>query len=468
VGTTDLRYGVDPVEHRFVGRGAELAELLGLLDAGGSRPGAARPAAPGDGGRERLALLLDVARAQARAHDVAGSTATCGEAADLARVVGDRAALGQAALVQEGVSDPPWLRAARPWCEEALQEGGDDSPLRARLLAHLAMTRMVFGEQDVPGGDGSAAALAMAERLADPDALVAALRARQFARGGPDGNVDRRRLGDRMLVVAAGTNRADTAMWGHLWRFDALLQAGSVDAAEAELDAVEAAVARVREPLARVHLLRSAFAVAFTRGRFADATALNDEIGVICRRAGHEGLMMTVRAAACHVAICTGAEIETGDIDGQVLALGPYAQLVRLSIASHHLVQGRRDEAARWAQRLLPPGSPRVPAFMSLITGALRARVAAGLDDAASVAAVHRVLSPYGDLHVVGGAGAMASHGPVPLYLGMTAATCGGTAAAVEHLRSAVAVGGRDWLAARGGAGALPPCAAAAGARAFR
>lgn len=47
-----------------------------------------------------------------------------------------------------------------------------------------------------------------------------------------------------------------SALWGHLWRLDASYELEAMDAAAAEIDAVEALVERTRLPLVRWHLLR--------------------------------------------------------------------------------------------------------------------------------------------------------------------------------------------------------------------
>jgi hypothetical protein len=82
-----------------------------------------------------------------------------------------------------------------------------------------------------PGaGPLSEQALAMAERLGDPVALRSALGARQLARSGPDGARDRVELGTRMLTLAEAEAEADgdddAALWGRLWRVDALVRLG--------------------------------------------------------------------------------------------------------------------------------------------------------------------------------------------------------------------------------------------------
>ena len=68
----------------------------------------------------------------------------------------------------------------------------------------------------------------MAERLDDPPSLAIALRARQLARSGADGNAERLVLGGRLLALGERTGDPEDVLWGRLWRFDALLQAGRV------------------------------------------------------------------------------------------------------------------------------------------------------------------------------------------------------------------------------------------------
>ena len=246
---------------------------------------------------ERAELLIAAAHAHAAANDLAAATDLCTEAAGLARHAGDAQLLGRAALVLPGVSDLTWLAASRQWCEAALRgldEG--DTPLRAMLLAQLCHT-MVFPEADTEGMDrASAAALAMAERLGDRAALVSALRARQLVRSGADGNAERAELGARMVALGTADGDGDAQLWGRIWRFDAFLQAGRIVDAERELDLLEPVVARLRRPLARLHLIRSRGALAFGRGDFTEATRLNDEAFAIAQDGGHTGALLTATA----------------------------------------------------------------------------------------------------------------------------------------------------------------------------
>ena len=397
---------------------------------------------------ERLAVLLDVARARGIAHDVAGAIATFTEAAELARATGDAAALACAALGLPEVSEAEWLDAVRGWCAEALRGLGEgDRPLKAKLLAQVAHCAL-FGTDARVLEDASAASLAMAERLDDPSSLAIALRARQLARSGADGNAERLVLGGRLLALGERTGDQEDVLWGRLWRFDALLQAGRVAEAEAELAAVEPVVAALRRPVARLHLLRGRVAVALGRGRFAEARALNEETIAIAERGGDFGAAATARSLRLGMAASTGDE--PGDlawVRRQPSRMHPMAALTRAQVARLLFERGEQAEAREWYASLPEPGSPRVPVFIALALEGMRAQVLPEFGDPATAEAVHRLLLPYADLHLVGGAGAATTGGSVRLALGIAARVAGKPDVAVRHLRTAVTLNDASGLA---------------------
>ncbi|HEX3257632.1 MAG TPA: AAA family ATPase [Pseudonocardia sp.] len=397
---------------------------------------------------ERLSVLLELARARGLAHDVAGAIGTFTEAAELARATGDAAGLAAAALGLPEVSEMPWLDVARGWCEEALRGLGDgDSPLKAKLLAQVAHGAL-FTADPRTITDASAAALAMAERLDDPSSLAIALRARQLARAGADGNAERLVLGGRLLALGERTGDQEDVLWGRLWRFDALLQAGRVLDAEAELDALEPVVATLRRPLARLHLLRNRVTLALGRGRFAEGRALNEETIALAERGGHLGAYATARSLRLGIAARTGGD--PGDLDWlrtHPARMLPMAALSRAQMSLYFVARGDWDEAREWYASLPGPGSPQVPAFMALALEGLRALLLPDFGDAATAEAVHRLLLPYADLHLVGGAGAITTGGSVRGALGIAAHVAGKPDVAVRHLRTAVTVNDAAGLA---------------------
>jgi tetratricopeptide (TPR) repeat protein len=381
---------------------------------------------------DRCRLLLGRARAQVRAYDVDGSRQSLLAAAELARAAGDAETLAQASLVMEGVSDFVWDAQGRALCEEALAALPDaDSPVRARLLAQRVVADS--WQVDNPAEPLSEAALAMAERVGDRRAIVEALRARQLAFSGPDGARDRVELGDRLLAIGGDD---DTMLWGHLWRFDAFAQLGELNRAESECDALDTAAARLRSPLARWHALRSRAAIALVRGRFADAERLGQEGLALAQRAGHDGALLP---SIGFLLILRGLTGNAAAISDEVVdSYGPQMPFLRGVLASWMLVMDRRDEAERLYRTMPPP--EQVPGFVFLSGLGAVADLAAEFDDREGAERIYRLLSPFADRWVCGGAGVVAILGSVRLALGIAAATSGRLDDAVRQLRAAIEI----------------------------
>ena len=78
--------------------------------------------------------------------------------------------------------------------------------------------------------------LTLAEACADPDALVAALRARQLTGSGPEHSDQRADLAARMTALGERQRRPAVEMWGRLWTIDVLWERGDLGGIEAEID----------------------------------------------------------------------------------------------------------------------------------------------------------------------------------------------------------------------------------------
>jgi DNA-binding CsgD family transcriptional regulator/tetratricopeptide (TPR) repeat protein len=385
--------------------------------------------------QDRCRLLLAGAQAQVKAYNVDDARRSLLAAADIAREAGDAATIAHAALTMEGVTDFQWEPTGRALCLEALGGIGDqDSALRARLLAMLAVADSWHSPTDAQRR--SEQALSMAERVGDRRAIVAALRARQMARSGPDGAVDRLALAERMLAIGDD----DTVLWGRLWRFDAFAQLGDIDRAEAELSAISAVAERLRSPLARWHAVRYQATIAQARGRFPDALALARQAETLARRAGRVpslGFLLLL-------------SIQLGEVDpapDEVLQAqfdaAPTAAL-RAIYAGWKLATGQREEAHRMYLALPPLDD--LPAFMMLPTLAAAVELAAEFGDRETAAKVHRLLSPHADLINCGGAGVVMIGGSVRFALGIAAAALGRLDDAIRQLRAAVQINERAGL----------------------
>jgi DNA-binding CsgD family transcriptional regulator len=306
--------------------------------------------------------------------------------------------------------------------------------VRARLLA-LSVAADIW--RSFAGAESrSAQALAMAERVGDRQAIVEGLRARQMVRSGPDGAADRLALADRLLALGEQDNDKDAVLWGRLWRFDVLAQLGDIDGAEAELGAINAIAERLRSPLAGFHTLRCRAAIALARGRFADAEDLNQQAETLAQRAGDQGAKWTCLGFLMVLAGMTGAAGPVFD-ESRVAQVAP----LRALRARWKLGLGQREQAHRIYRTLPPPGA--APGFLVLPTLASTAELAAEFDDRDTAAEVYRLLLPFADLFVCGGAGAIAIHGSARLPLGLAAATVGRLDDAIRHLRAAIEINQR-------------------------
>ena len=402
---------------------------------------AAGHGATGHGAAERCRLLRGLGLAQLRSFDLAAGSSTLRAAAGAARAAGDPRLTGEVALAMEGFTDPAWATLGKQLCDEALAGlPADDSPLRARLLARRAAEATYQWEPEA--GPLSEQALAMAERTGDPQALRSALRARQQARGGPDGVLDRVELGTRMLALGVADSDDDAVLWGRLWRVDAFAQLGRINDADAELTLLAPTVARLRSPGPDWHLRRSQAALAFGRGEFGYARQLAEE-SLRLTAHGHENMRTLAAALLVRLNALTGRDEWLEPSLDDFRWSPPFGMVMR---ALWHLTLGRRGEARRYYQ----PGDAfdRVPGIRYLITYASLAELAAAFGDRETAGQVHRSLLPYADLFVCSGAGLTMIDGSARRYLGLTAGALGRLDEAVRHLREAVAANEREGLAA--------------------
>jgi DNA-binding CsgD family transcriptional regulator len=382
---------------------------------------------------DRCRLLTVLAAAQVRAYDMDAARRSVLSAADLARACGDAAALAEAALVMEGTADVLWEPTGKALITDALAAlPEEDSAVRARLLAQFAVSDswQAFAEAD----ERSALALAMAERVGDRRAVLESLRARQMALAGPGGAADRLAIGDRMLAEGQRGGDHDAALWGRLWRFDALAQLGSLDQAEAELDGIGALADRLRSPLAQWHAVRSRAAIAFARGRFADALTLGEQAAALAERAGHDGAL--VPSIGFLILLKAYVGHEAPDLERRLDMSPPAMAGIRGSSALLALAMGRRADAER-VYRTLPPIAG-LPGFILLPGVGGVVELAAELGDAATAAEAYPLLAPHADTFVCGGAGAIAVFGSTHRTLGIAAAATGRLDDAVRHLRTAI------------------------------
>ncbi|HEX4357050.1 MAG TPA: BREX system ATP-binding domain-containing protein [Pseudonocardia sp.] len=394
----------------------------------------------------RCELLLDLGTTRYMVGDIEGAVDGCIEGAELADQAGDAEWLGRACLALPEYPNPRWTARVATWSEQALAGlPAGDSAMRSQLLAEQSIT-LVFVDRSDQQETISRAALSMARRVGDGAALRYALRARQLACSDAPGHAERLVLGGEMLANARRDGDLEGVFWGHMWRFDALVQAGHIDPAIAELDQLEPVVAAMGRPIQLWHVRRGRLAVAIGRGEFASARELGrtpaGRLAALAPASGRAHYWTDLQ-----IARLTGDNRDLPADPPTRTAINPIGYLGDfVNLAPWHLAFRRDAEAAALLKALPEVGSTRIPRFVTMIIEAARCTVAAALGELATAAAAYHALLPHADLHVTNGAGVSFTLGSAHLPLGLAAAALGRPDRALDHLRAAVSANERAGL----------------------
>ncbi len=368
-----------------------------------------------------------------RAAYLAGDLSTAVKAAvDAAAGAQDAEQKADAALVLEAVPDPGINATLKRLCEEALcDEVGDAT--RARLLAQRSHLAFYDGEQDRLDSL-SRQALTLARGAKDDRALADALHARQEACPGPAGRAERLLLATEMLELAQRTGNPRAAMWGELWRLDALIESGKLAAAAEELPALKVAVDRVGGPVSAWHHDRVAACIAQARGRYAEAAAIG--------RRGFERMRVVEPAPATGayfallIAMAGHVGAPAAVVDQPFDPPPRFATMAHLSRAYLHSCTGRNHEAAASYRQAGPLENWSLPAFFVLPGYVYAALACVGIGRYDDLEELLERLEPFRGEHAVGNG--VAYLGPVELTLGRGAAVLGRLDDAIDDLDAAV------------------------------
>lgn len=411
---------------------------------------------------ERCRLHLAVGAARHLSGDVDGRLDACLRAAELARRNNRADLLAQAALQLDcvgfdhpGPGGHPSDATALRLCVDALAAlSPEPTALRARTSARLAE---LCSYLDDPGAAGalSDAAMDLAERCGDSDAMVAAVRARQFVCSGPDGLEERALLSKRMLQLGRESGNADAQTWAHLWAVDVALARGDLAEAAREVDALPWLVDQVRGPIARWQLLVARATLAQAHARFDDALRFADQAFGALAWTGSPAAFVPRSALLGAV----GHHIGLGDESGALAANGladatvdaveiPIDGVIPALASAWQLAEaGRLAQAAAIYRSLGPVAGWRPHPHAELFSYALGIAAAAALDQPADVAAQRKRLNRYRGHHLASGAAPILYLGPVELWLGIAAAYLGLAEDAVADLDDAVRICARNGAA---------------------
>jgi tetratricopeptide (TPR) repeat protein len=400
-------------------------------------------------------LLADLGDAERRVGDVEAARRTFEQAMALARRLEParggpllaRAVLGIAGSGAEvGRADPALVQLL----DDALAAiAPADGPLRARLLARLA-AELAYVPDDARHGRLSEEAVAMAERLGDPETLGYALAKRNVVLMEPSNAVERRELASSIIELARRTGDRELAAEGRGWRLFTHLELGDLAGVERDLDGL----CRLAEETRHPHYL---WLATMFRAMRALLAARFDE----AEQLAGEALALGQRHADPNALVAYGAQLYVlrwgqGRLDEIEPLLRDFAaqhrsQPVWESARAHHLAMtGRLDEAR---MRFVPAcdsflGLSRDVTWLP--NAGLLGETCAVLADRARAPILHGLLRPFASQQLVAGPGA-ASFGAAGRVVGLLAAAMEQWDEALDQLDRAEALnermGALAWVA---------------------
>ena len=382
-------------------------------------------------------LALGAARWQASEPD---PRATFAEALTLARELGSADRLARAVLGAGGRFYAPVTTdvAYADLLEQALAalEPGD-SALRVQVLARLA-ENCSFAAPDQRARELANEAVAMARRLAEPDALAAALMGRHAALLHVEHAQERRRIGEELVAVADELDDLELGALARHWLLYDLAELGDRAAAQRRHAELERLARQLRQPL----YLHSALAWRCVgdglAGRFGEAEQVARESLALAENAGAPDAQNHFTAQLVAIRREQGRLDELlHDIEPLAEAEGvPGAWSAILPLA--YLDAGDRPRAqAAYARAMSGAPATSPPNMLWLTTMASLCEVAAQLGDSAGCERLYAELSPHADRLVQWSFTGTA--GSVRRLLGRAAAVAGRRDEAYEHFEAALA-----------------------------
>jgi DNA-binding SARP family transcriptional activator len=404
----------------------------------------------------RCDLLLAVGDAQARAGDSTGSKRAYREAAELAEEHGlperlARAALGYGGrIIWEVQRDDEYLVALLERALAAL--GGDDSPLRVRVLARLASGPLrAFRSPPERRFALSREALEMARRLGDPPTLAYALDCYIPANETPENTHELLALATELLDVAMEVGDKERVVAAHEHRHLRFLELGDIPDSRAELESMTRLSEELRQP-AQLWLAGVCGAsLALLEGRLAEAEALIEETRSLGQRALSWNATMAFRLQLYLLRREQGRLEEVMGLIRHSVDEYPTYPLWRCVLADSSAQLGLEPEAKRTLEAFAADDFAGLPftAEMWLAGMGLLSETAGSLGDAERASLLYDLLVPYSDRVAVGYP--EIATGTVSRYLGILAATRARWTDAEHHFKGALKtnerIGARPWLA---------------------
>lgn len=392
----------------------------------------------------RVEVLLALGNAAFRAGDLARSKGVFEESAALARRLGDKAKLADAALgyALEDERSATDQRRVAMLSEGLAAVAGDDARRRALLMGRLAVAQ-ALGSEPAARERLAHEAVALARSSGDPAALTYALRCLHFVLLASRRVEERCAVATEQIELARRVGDREAEQRGVACRLVDRLELGDGAGAVDDVALHTRLANELKQPAARPTTRLYEVLRALLQGRLDEAEARLAEVPAAASPTPPSSVILQ----RFQLRREQGRLAELGPELALALARAPERALRRALLGHARLVAGEVAEARRELTAATADEGALSRDADGLASVALLASLAFLLGDAGRAPLLARLLAPHGKHHVVLGVGAVYA-GPVPYYLGLLALLEQRPADAVAHLEAALD-GSRDM-------GALP------------
>jgi|GEM_PF-1203375 len=321
-----------------------------------------------------------------------------------------------------------------------------DDPLRARLLAMLAMKMMAIDPDRARAT--ALEALTAATASVDPVAQGHAMIADQITLLGPSTLTKRIESAHQILAIGHEHNHPDLLVQGRFLLLGALLERGDIRALDAELATQERTLEELADETLVRHSLWFRCTRALLRGAIVEAEALAEECFAVAMELGDPDGIGVYGGQITLIRWMQGRLLETEQLYLDLQTEEPEDPLWP-AVLGFMWAQNDQLDAARGAMDTLPPLDQIEDGQHWLLTIASIAETTAMVGTDEQRLAVREYLLPYADRMVPVAMGA-SLWGTIARPLGILARSLGNHDEAIEHFRNAIDITARlgawPWL----------------------
>jgi hypothetical protein len=389
----------------------------------------------------RIEVQLALGTALLSAGDEPRARAAFDVAAALARTHGRADDLARAALGPGGFEVRLFDHRQIDLLHESLAAVGEqNSAIRARLLARLAVTETFVKEPDLRQ-ESSREAVAIARQIQDAATLGVALAAHLDTIAGPAHVEERRVLAAELIELASSLGDRELEALALRFRVVALLEQGNLTTARVAIGAYAALAEALGSPVFQWYVPLWRAALALAGGDDAEAELQLAQAADLGKRAGSLNARMLVHSQRWEHAAAAGEVDVLASLVQMMGKSGPSDALemptVQAMLVRYDALRGDIASAKRALSRLardhftsLGDDSEWLPTLADL------ADAVVVLEDVERASILLELLAPYADLWAIGGIGAYIG-GSLHHTLGRLASMLGRSTGAYDHFRRA-------------------------------